>query len=108
MTPTTKHAQHIDLLTATASELALLLGEQKTTSVDIVQSYLRQIRLHNENGAHLKTIISVVPEAQLLEAASRLDRERAEGKLRSPYHGIPFIAKVGSYRPPKFPLASTY
>ncbi|RSL88059.1 hypothetical protein CEP51_001899 [Fusarium floridanum] len=107
MNPTTKHAQHIDILTATASELALLLGEQKTTSVDIGQSYLRQIRLHNENGAHLRSIISVVPEAQLLDAASRLDRERAEGKLRSPYHGIPFIAKDNIWTDPSFQLPTT-
>ncbi|KAM0418618.1 hypothetical protein ACHAPT_012421 [Fusarium lateritium] len=109
MTTPTKYTapQYIDILTATASELAVLLGEQKTTSVDIVQSYLRQIRLHNENGAHLKSIISVVPEAQLLEAASRLDRERAEGKLRSPYHGIPFIAKDTIWTDPSFQLPTT-
>lgn len=81
-------------LTATAAELAALLDKGKVTSVDIVQVYLRQIQLHNYNGADLNCIISIVPEDQLLEAASRLDSEREEGKVRSPYHGVPFIVKV--------------
>lgn len=88
------HSPPFDPLTATAAELATLLNERKVTSVDIVQVYLRQIRAHNNEGTKLNSIISVVPEDQLLEAAKRLDSEREQGKIRSRYHGIPFIAKV--------------
>lgn len=88
------HSAPFNPLTATAAGLAVLLNNRKVTSVEIVQVYLRQIRLHNYNGAKLKCIISVVPEDELLEAASRLDREKGQGKLRSPYQGVPFIVKV--------------
>lgn len=80
-----------DPLITTASELVALLEQRKFTSVELALTYSRQIRLHNEIGANLKAIISVVPEDQFFEAASQLDRERRDGKLRGPLHGVPFI-----------------
>lgn len=90
------NAVPFDVRTATASDLVQLLGEERTTTVEIAQLYLRQIRSHDHNGTHLNTVINVVPEDQILETAACLDLERSEGKLRSPYHGIPFIVKVNS------------
>jgi amidase len=43
---------------------------------------------------HLNKMISIAPRETLLEAAARLDAERAEGKLRGPLHGITVIIKV--------------
>jgi amidase len=82
-----------DILTVTASELRVLLDERRVTSTDLVRAFLRQVQKHNKEGAHLNCINSLVPERTLLDTASQLDRERAEGRLRSPYHGIPFVAK---------------
>lgn len=84
-------------LTAAATELSALLNDHKITSVDLIQVYLHQIRLHNKQGLKLHCIISIVPESQLLETAKQLDLEREQGKTRSPYHGIPFIVKVSQY-----------
>ncbi|KAK4144202.1 amidase signature domain-containing protein [Dichotomopilus funicola] len=79
-----------DVLTATASDLRVLLEQRKVTSVQLVQAYLQQIRTHNKDGARLRAVISVVPEKQLLDTAAQLDQERESGKTRSPYHGIPY------------------
>ncbi|KAJ5724093.1 amidase signature domain-containing protein [Penicillium malachiteum] len=94
-------------LTATAAELAILLDDGKLTSLDIIRVYLRQIQLHNNEGTRLNCIISVVPEGQLLEAARQLDSEREQGKIRSRYHGIPFIAKDSMWTAPSFNLPTT-
>lgn len=86
-----------DVLTATAGDLRVLLEQRQVTSVQLVQAYLQQIRAHNDDGARLRAVISVVPEKQLLDTAAQLDRERESGKTRSLYHGIPFLAKVNTY-----------
>ena len=62
--------------------------------LDIVKAFLDQIAKHNKNGAHLNCVNSVVPKRIVLDTAAKLDRERLEGRLRSPYHGIPFLVKV--------------
>ncbi|KAK1246513.1 hypothetical protein MKX08_000315 [Trichoderma sp. CBMAI-0020] len=81
----------IDVLTATAEELQQLLGSSADiTSKHLVQIYLSQIKRHND---YLKAIISIAPEALLLERADKLDEERKNGKLRSPLHGIPILIK---------------
>jgi amidase len=72
----------------------VLLEEHKTTSVEIVRAYLGQISKHNKSGAHLNCVNSVVPERIILDTASELDRERADGRFRGPYHGISFLVKV--------------
>ncbi|KAH6631037.1 amidase signature domain-containing protein [Chaetomium sp. MPI-SDFR-AT-0129] len=81
-----------DVLTATACDLHL------------VQAYLQQIRTHNKDGARLRAVISVVPEKQLLDTAAQLDRERGSGETRSPYHGIPFLAKDNMWTAASFTL----
>ena len=93
----TKPTMPFDVLTATACDLRVLLEQRQVTSVQLVQAYLQQIRTHNKDGACLRAVISVVPEKQLLDTAAQLDRERENAKTRSPYHGIPFLAKVSTY-----------
>ncbi|KAH6842213.1 amidase signature domain-containing protein [Chaetomium sp. MPI-CAGE-AT-0009] len=96
-----------DVLTATASDLRVLLEEHKTTSVEIVKAYLGQISKHNKSGTHLNCVNIVVPEKILLDAASELDRERAKGHLRSPYHGIPFLVKDSIWTAASFSVPTT-
>lgn len=69
------------------------LGEQMArpnglTSVDLV-SYL-QARIRELNP-QLRAIIEANPEA--LASARELDRERANGNVRGPLHGIPILLK---------------
>jgi len=46
---------------------------------------------YDENGARLNAILRVNPLAR--EEASALDRERTQGRVRGPLHGIPVILK---------------
>ncbi|KAF2498920.1 amidase signature enzyme [Lophium mytilinum] len=86
-------AQAIDVLRATAADLVTLLQDGKTTSVEIVEAYLRQIENHNHAGAKLHAIISVAPVNQLHRVAKALDDERTRGQVRGPLHGVPIIVK---------------
>ena len=58
------------------------------TSRELVMQYLIRIALYNNQ---LNAIITVNPHA-LAEAEAR-DRERAQGKIRGPLHGIPIALK---------------
>ena len=85
---------HIDVLTATATDLRQLLDRGEVFSSDLVKDYLRQIDRHNHKGMELRAVISTAPEEDLLRQACALDRERAEGRARGPMHGIPVIIKA--------------
>ena len=84
----------IDFLTATVADLRQLLDRRKVSSVDLVEGYLKQIDKHNHKGMQLNAVISIAPEQDILQQARALDRERVEGKIRGPMHGIPVIIKV--------------
>lgn len=84
-------SKDINVLTATAEELQQLLSSSTDiTSKHLVEIYLSQIKRHND---HLKAVINTAPESLLLERAGMLDEERKNGKLRSPFHGIPILIK---------------
>jgi amidase len=69
-------------------ELAAALASGRTTSREIVTQYLTRIALY-ENRLH--AVITVNPNV-LAEADAR-DRERAQGRVRGPLHGIPIALK---------------
>ena len=60
----------------------------RLTSRELVSQYLVRLALY-ENRLH--AALAVNPHA--LEEADQLDRERAQGKLRGPLHGIPVALK---------------
>ncbi len=60
----------------------------KTTSHEIVQQYLTRIATYEDQ---LHAALTVNPNA--LEEADALDRERAQGRIRGPLHGIPIALK---------------
>jgi amidase len=82
---------HFDPLTTNAVELVALLSANKLTSVDIVTLYLDQI-VHRNPSLH--AFLSIAPRDSLLRVASELDKERRQGRVRSPLHGIPIVIKV--------------
>ena len=84
----------LDFLTATVADLRQLLAHRKVSSSDLVKGYLKQIDKHNLNGMRLNAVISIAPEKDIIQQADALDRERTEGKIRGPMHGIPVIIKV--------------
>ena len=64
------------------------MQQRRITSRDIVQQYLDRIAKYEDR---LNAIITLNPRA--LEEADARDRERAQGKVRGPLHGIPIALK---------------
>lgn len=85
----------MDPRTATASDIQALLQRSSLTSLQLVQLYIERIQTYN---SYLRAVISTPPTHLLLEAATKLDRERAQGKVRSGMHGIPILIKVWNSR----------
>ncbi len=77
-----------NLVEASIPDMRQAMEEARLTSRELVQQYLTRIAVY-EDG--LNAVIAVNPRA-LDEAAAR-DRERAEGKVRGPLHGIPIALK---------------
>lgn len=61
------------------------------TSEQVVNDYLARIEAIDNQGPAINSIILVNPKA--VEQAQALDKERKEGKIRGPLHGIPVILK---------------
>lgn len=73
---------------ASIDDLRRALEQRRTTSREIVQQYLIRIALYEDR---LNAIVTVNPNV-LAEADAR-DRERAQGRVRGPLHGIPVALK---------------
>jgi len=73
---------------ATIPEMQAAMKEGRITSREIVTQFLLRIALYNRR---LNAVITVNPDA--LKEADTLDRERAQGKVRGPLHGIPIALK---------------
>jgi amidase len=80
--------QTFSVFEATIPQLRMAMERHQVTSHEIVQQYLTRIALY-ENS--LNATIAVNPRA--LEEADARDRERAQGKIRGPLHGIPIALK---------------
>ncbi len=73
---------------ASISDMQAAMKSGRTTSHEIVQQYLTRIATYEDL---LHAAITINPRA--LEEADALDRERAQGRLRGPLHGIPIGLK---------------
>ncbi|KAF2834385.1 amidase signature enzyme [Patellaria atrata CBS 101060] len=96
-----------DPLTITATDLKSLLDANVLTSVEIVERYLLQIERHNRKGRQLRALISVAPRYNVLGRAKQLDEERARGKTRGPFHGIPIVVKDNIMTEPSLGMDTT-
>lgn len=84
----------IELLSLDSAGLQKKFEAGLLTSVELVQACLAQISKHDQQGTKLNAMISIVPDRILMERSAQLDRERAAGLIRSPFHGIPILIKV--------------
>ena len=84
----------MELLSLDSAGLQRKLDAGLLTSVELVQACLAQIDKHDQRGAKLNAMISIVPNHILMERSAQLDRERAAGRIRSLFHGIPILVKV--------------
>jgi amidase len=82
-------ARHIE--EATIAELQAAMTSRRETAVSLVQKYLERIEHIDRRGPKLNSIIEVNPDAR--EIARELDRERRDGTVRGPLHGIPIVLK---------------
>lgn len=77
-----------NVVEATISQMQEALNTKQVTSRQLVEQYLMRIGMYEDR---VNAIITVNPNA-LAEADAR-DRERAEGRVRGPLHGIPIALK---------------
>lgn len=76
---------------ATIGELHDRMSKGELTSRKICEQYILRIREIDQQGPSLNSVIELNPEA--LSIADERDRERADGQVRGPLHGIPVLIK---------------
>ena len=86
--PAGRAKQQFSVVESTIREMQTAMAEGRTTSREIVLQYLTRIATYEDK---LNAVIVVNPHA--LQEAEARDRERAEGKVRGPLHGIPIALK---------------
>jgi amidase len=77
-----------NVVEATIPEMRTAMEQKHITSHQLVVAYLTRIALYEDK---LHCIITVNPH--VLEEADERDRERAQGRVRGPLHGIPIALK---------------
>jgi amidase len=77
-----------NVVEATIPQMQAAMAKGQVTSRQLVEQYLIRIALYEER---LNAALAINPNA--LAEADQLDRERAQGKLRGPLHGIPVALK---------------
>ncbi|MEX2468064.1 MAG: amidase family protein, partial [Gemmatimonadota bacterium] len=80
--------ERFDPVEATIPEMQQAMEEGRFTSREIVEAHLVRIAMHED-----RVNATIAVNAEALEEADRLDRERAEGRVRGPLHGIPVALK---------------
>ena len=81
-------AAPFSVIGASIPEMQAALASGRTTSREIVMQYLARIAIYNDK---LHGAINIDPA--VLATADALDRERKDGKVRGPLHGIPVAVK---------------
>src|SRR5947209_128974 len=70
------------------AEMQRAMADGRVTSRELVQQYLTRIAIYDKK---LNALVTVNPNA--LGEAQERDRERVQGKIRGPLHGIPIAVK---------------
>ena len=83
--------QDLPLEEITISALQEAMAGGRTTAVAIAEGYLARIEAIDRSGPRINSVIELNPDA--LSIAQQMDRERREGKVRGPLHGIPLLIK---------------
>lgn len=78
----------VDVTRMDLTALAEGLRARRYSSVDLVTAYAERIRIVDRN---LHAVVELNPDA--VKLAGELDRERREGRLRGPLHGLPILIK---------------
>jgi amidase len=81
-------AAPFSVVEATITDMQKAMQAHRVTSHELVQQYLTRIALYDKP---INSAITINPHA--LEDADARDRERAQGHVRGPLHGIPIALK---------------
>jgi amidase len=84
-------AASFELEEATFSDLQDGMKSGRFTARSVTEMYLSRIEALDKQGPALNSVIELNPNA--LQIAEMLDRERQQGKVRGPLHGIPVLIK---------------
>jgi amidase len=87
----TRAAESFELEEIGVAELQEGMRTGKYTARSLVERYLARIEEIDRRGPTLRSVIETNPDA-LADADAR-DRERREGRVRGPLHGIPLLLK---------------
>src|SRR5262244_3309125 len=77
-----------NVIEATITDMQQAMRNGQTTSRELVQQYLTRIAFYDKK---LNAVITT--NANALREADERDRERAQGRVRGPLHGIPIALK---------------
>ncbi|MEE2637364.1 MAG: amidase family protein, partial [Acidobacteriota bacterium] len=88
--PDPPHVQgvRVDVVEGTIPDIQRAMQEGRVTARELIEAHLLRIALYEER---INAAIAV--NADALATADRLDRERAEGRVRGPLHGIAVALK---------------
>jgi amidase len=81
----------VDPVELSAADALQRMAAGALTSRALTQAYLDRIAAIDDSGPKLNAVIDL--NLQALDDASRLDTERASGKLRGALHGLPVLLK---------------
>ena len=81
-------AASFNVVEASIPEIQNALAQKRVTSRELVTQYLARIATYDRM---LHSLVTVNPNA--LKEADERDRERAQGRVRGPLHGIPIALK---------------
>ena len=90
-TNTTDKPDDFVLNEVTIATLQQKMQSKEYTSRSITELYLKRIEAIDKNGPKLNSVIELNKDA--LAIADAMDKERANGKVRGPLHGIPVLIK---------------
>ncbi|MBT8496365.1 MAG: amidase, partial [Deltaproteobacteria bacterium] len=76
---------------ASVAELQRRMASGELSAERLVDYYLQRIESIDRSGPELRAVLELNPEARTV--AKRLDREREQGRVRGPLHGIPVLLK---------------
>lgn len=89
MTPAA--AQVLDLETLDGPTAIKMMEEGKLTSVRLTRAYIDRIEALNKRGPGLNAVTQLNKDA--LKEAALMDKERKQGHIRGPAHGLPVLLK---------------
>jgi amidase len=89
--PARAPAASFSVLERTVDGVQDALTRGTVTSVDVVREYLARLAAYDRNGPGFRAMLALNPRA--IADARASDAERAAGRVRGPFHGVPIAFK---------------